>query len=226
MAKFGVGQAVTRVEDQALLVGGGRYTDDLSVPGMAHAYILRSPHANARILSVDADDAKAEAGVITVLTGADVAADGLGDMPCSIPMTNRDGTERGDTPHPILARDHVRHVGDPVAIVVADSLNQARDAAELIMVDYDDLPAATDTFEATLDGAPQVWEGIKNNVVFDWENGDKAGVGAAMAKAAHVTKLRVINNRVVANPMEPRACLAEYDADSGRSTLHTSTQGT
>src|SRR5262249_47168352 len=200
--KFGVGQAVRRLEDQALITGGGRYTDDFRFSNQAHAYILRSPHAHARIAAIDTSNALRARGVLAVLTGADVEADGLGLMPCMIPMTSRDGKPRYDTPRPVLATERVRHVGDPVARVVAKTLLEARDAAEKIEVEYEELPHAVDTYAAAQPGAPKVWEHIPNNIAFDWENGDRAGVEAALRGAHRVIKLRIVNNRVVANSME------------------------
>jgi carbon-monoxide dehydrogenase large subunit len=222
--KFGVGQAVRRLEDQVLVTGRGRFTDDVSIPGQAHAHILRSPHAHARIVAIDVGAAKRAPGVVAVLTGADVERDGLGLMPCMIPMTSRDGKPRYDTPRPILARERVRHVGDPVALVVAETLHQARDAAERIAVEYEELPHAVDTYGATQPGAPLVWDHVPDNIVFDWEKGDRAAVEAAIAKAHRVVKLRIVNNRVVANSMETRACVGDYDAASDVVTLHTSCQ--
>ena len=167
--KFGIGQAVTRVEDRRLLTGGGQYTDDVQVEGAARAYVLRSPYAHARIASIDVEAAKAAPGVHLVLTHADVAADGLGDLPCLVPLKNRDGSNRADTPRPVLADGVVRHVGDPVALIVADTLEQARDAAELVEVDYDDLPSVVDTKAALADAAPEVWDHIDGKVRFEWE---------------------------------------------------------
>ncbi len=223
--KFGVGQAVKRLEDQALITGGGRFTDDFSFPNQAYASILRSPHAHARIVRLDTRKAAKARGVLAVLTGADVEADGLGLMPCMIPMTSRDGKPRYDTPHPVLAKDRVRHIGDPVALVVAETLHEARDAVESIEVEYEELPHAVDTYAAAQPGAPMVWDHIPNNVAFDWEKGDRAGVEAALAKAYRVVKLRIVNNRVVVNSMEARACLGDYDAAKDRVTLYTSCQG-
>jgi len=222
--KFGVGQAVKRLEDRILVTGGGRYTDDVAIQGQAHAYILRSPHAHARIVSIDVGKAKSAKGVVAVLTGADVERDGLGLMPCMIPMNSRDGKPRFDTPRPILAKDRVRHVGDPVALVVAETLHQARDAAERIAMEYEELPHSVDTYAATQPGAPKVWDHVPNNVAFDWEKGDRAAVEAAMAGAHRVVKLRIVNNRVIVNSMEARACVAEYDAAKDRVTLYTSCQ--
>ena len=226
MGQFGIGQSVARIEDQRLLTGGGRYTDDVNIDGQAYAFILRSPVAHAKIKSIDTSAAKASAGVLLVLTGDDVAADDIDPMPCMVPIPNIDGSENCNTYRPILAQDRVRHVGQSVAVVIAETLYQARDAAELIEVDYDELPATTDTYKSTLDGAPQLYDEAPTNICFDWGHGDNDATEAAFAQAARVTTLELINNRVVVNAMEPRAALAEYDGASGRSTLYTSSQST
>ena len=226
MVKFGIGQAVSRVEDPRLLKGRGTYTADISLPGQAHGVVVRSPHAHAKFTRVDTATAAAAPGVLLVLTGADVASDGLGDIPCRAALKNRDGTPRADTPRPILARDRVRHVGDPVAFVVAESEQQARDAAELVNIDYQALPVAIDTVGATQPSAPQIWDHIAGNICFDWESGDRAAVESAFAKAAHVTRLDITNNRVVASAMEPRAAIGDYDTERDRLILHTPSQGT
>jgi carbon-monoxide dehydrogenase large subunit len=225
--KFGVGQPVKRFEDQTLITGRGRYTDDIELPEMAHAYVLRSPVAHANIKRIDAAAARALPGVLLILTGDDVAADGLGDLPCVVPLQNRDGSARHDTPRPALAVGKVRHVGQPVALVVAETLNQARDAAEVIVVDYDELPAVVDARAAIEPAAPQLFDDIPGNVVFDWDNdmGDFAATEAAFAKAARVTALEMVNNRVVVNALEPRNAIGDYDAATGRPVLHTATQG-
>lgn len=226
MTRFAIGQSLTRIEDAALLQGAGRYADDLHLAHAAHAAVLRSPHAHARIKRMATTAALSAPGVLAVLTGRDVAADRLGDMPCLVPVTNLDGTQRADTPRPILALERVRYVGDPVALVVAETLGQARDAAELIEVDYEALPCVVDTRAAIAPDAPLAWEGVKGNLCFDVGSGSKkAEVDMVFGKAAHVTRLELVNNRLVANPMEPRAALAEYDAATGRSTLHTPSQG-
>jgi carbon-monoxide dehydrogenase large subunit len=226
MPRFALGQSVARVEDAELVRGAARYTDDFELAGAAHACILRSPHAHANVLSIDTAAARAAPGVLAVLTAEEAAADGLGDIPCLVPVTNTDGTPRADTPRPVLAGKRVRHVGDPVALVVAKTLAQARDAAELIAVDYDPLAAAADTRSATQAGTPRVWDHIADNLCFDIGAGsDKAAVDAAIAGAAHLTRLELVNNRVIANPIEPRAALADYDPASGRSTLYTPSQG-
>ena len=226
MSKFALGQSVTRIEDAALVQGAGRYTDDIALAGAAHAYVLRSPYAHAAILGIDTAAARAAPGVLAVLSAADAEADGLGEIPCLIPVTNIDGTPRADTPRPVLAKTRVRHVGDPVALVVAETLEQAKDAAELIAIEYESLPAAVDTKGAVLPGAPLAWDHIAGNLCFDLGAGsDKAEVEAALARAAHITRLELVNNRVIANPIEPRAALADFDAASGRSTLYTPSQG-
>lgn len=225
MAKFGLSQPMRRIEDPRLLKGNGRYTDDISVPGQLHGILLRSPHAHARILSIDTADASALPGVHAVLTGQDWLDDGLGEIPCAIPLKNRDGSPRADTPRYGLAVGTVRHVGDPVAFIVADSIQAARDAAEAVMVDYDVLPATTELGKAREAGQPQVWDTAPNNVCFDWAAGDQAATDALFAQAAHVTKLTVVNNRIVVNSMEGRAALAEYDAAAQKFTLYAGTQG-
>jgi carbon-monoxide dehydrogenase large subunit len=225
--KFGIGQPVRRFEDLRLITGQGRYTDDVVLPNMAYAFVLRSPMGHANIKRVDAAAARKMPGVLFVGTGDDVRIDGLGDVPCSTPLTSRDGTPRHDTPRPILAQGKVRHVGQPVALVVAQTLAQARDAAEAIDVDYESLPAVTEAKDALAPGAPQLFDHVPGNLLFDWDNdaGDAKATEAAFAKAAHVVNLELINNRVVANSMEPRNAIAEYDPASGRSTLYTATQG-
>ena len=225
--KFGIGQPERRHEDLRLITGRGRYTDDISLPGMAHAAVLRSTVAHAQIRRVDAAAARRLPGVLLVATGEDVRADGLGDLPCVTPLVNRDGTPRHDTPRPVLAIGKVRHVGQPVALVVAESLAAARDAVEAIDVDYEPLPAVTEAKEAIATAAPQLFDNIPGNLVFDWDNdmGDAKATDAAFAQASHVVRLELVNNRVVVNSMEPRNAIADYDPDSGRSTLYTATQG-
>ncbi|WP_431304221.1 xanthine dehydrogenase family protein molybdopterin-binding subunit [Sediminicoccus sp. BL-A-41-H5] len=225
MAKFGLSQSVRRVEDPRLLLGHGRYTDDIALPGQVHGHVLRSPHAHAKIASVDATAARGMPGVLAVLTGADLLAMGVGELPCAIPMKNADGSDRANTLHMPLATDAVRHVGDPVAFIIAETQGQARDAAEAVEVDYEVLPSVTDLAVAHEVGEPQIWPGATNNTLFDWEVGDKAKTEALFAQAAHVTRLTVVNNRVVVASMEGRACAAQYDAASGHFTLHAGTQG-
>jgi len=226
MAKFGIGDSVRRLEDPRLLTGGGRYTDDtkLSSPA-ARAYVLRSPHAHADIRSIDTTAAKKAPGVLLVFTGADVETEGFGDVPCLVPLDNRDGTPRADTSRPMLAKGRVRHVGDPVALVVAETLEQAKDAAELIEIDYAPRPHTVDTWESAQPGAPLVHDHIPNNIVFDWAMGDQAATEAAFKKADKVVKLQIVNQRLVVNSMEPRGAICEYDPSDDRSTLWLSSQG-
>lgn len=225
MPKFGLSQSVRRVEDPRLLLGQGRYTDDIALENEVVGYVLRSPHAHAEIKEVDISAAAAMPGVLAVITGADLVAQGIGEVPCAIPLKNKDGTNRANTPRLPLATDRARHVGDPIAFIVAETQQQARDAAEAVLVDYELLPSATDLATAHLADQPQVWEGASNNICFDWEAGDKQMAEEIMGQAAHVTRLTVVNNRVIVASMEGRACAAEFDAVTGRYTIHAGTQG-
>ncbi len=225
MTKFGLAQPVRRVEDPRLLKGNGAYTDDITLPGTLAGVVLRSPHAAAVITAIDTAAARSLPGVRAVYTAADLAADGIGTLPCAAPVKNRDGSAMVMPPHPVLADGRVRHVGDPVAFIVADTSKQARDAAEAIAVEYDIQPSITDLATATDDGAPLVWPEAKRNIAFDWQIGDPAKTEALFREAAHVTRLTVVNNRIVVSSMEARAALAEFDAGSGRWTLRTNTQG-
>jgi aerobic carbon-monoxide dehydrogenase large subunit len=223
--KFGIGQPVPRTEDPRFLKGKGRYVADIQPANTAHGFVLRSPHAHAAIKSIDTSAAKAAPGVLLVLTGADVRAENIGALPCGAPPIAFGGPVKAFMAlHPVLPHDRVRFVGDPVAFVVAESLNEARDAAELIRVEYEVLPAIVATGEAAKPGAPLVWEGAPNNIWFAMERGNKATTDTAFAKAAHVVTLTILNNRLSANAMEPRTALAEHDAASARTTLYTSTQ--
>jgi aerobic carbon-monoxide dehydrogenase large subunit len=225
MAKFGLGQSVRRVEDQRFITGNGRYTDDINLPRQVYGYVLRSPEAHARIASIDVEAARSAPGVLAVITGAEIDATGGNQLPCMIPVKNRDGSDGILPLCPVLSADRVRHVGNPVAFVVAETVAEAKDAAELIEVDYESLPVVTDAVSAVGASQPLVHDNVKNNLAFDWEYGERAAVDEAFSKAAHVTKLRIINNRVVSNPMEPRAALAEWDEGSGRLTMHVGNQG-
>ena len=226
MAKFGVGDSVRRVEDPRLLTGGGRYTDDTKLSQPApRLYVLRSPHAHADVKKIDTTAARKAPGVLLIFTGEDVKKADFGDVPCLVPLENRDGTPRGETPRPMLAQGRVRHVGDPVALVVAETLEQAKDAAELIEVDYAARAHVVGTYEAAQPGAPLVHDHIKNNIVFDWHMGDGAATDAAFAKAHKVVTLRLVNQRLIVNSMEPRGAICEYDAKDDRSTLWVSSQG-
>jgi carbon-monoxide dehydrogenase large subunit len=225
MTQFGIGQPIRRVEDRRFITGHGSYLDDISRPRQVHAFMLRSPHAHARINSIDASAALSAPGVLAVLTGEDLARDGIGPIPCVSGVNNRDGSAAVLPPRPAIAHDRVRHVGDTVAMVVAETSAAARDAAELIAIDYEPLPAVVDTGEALQAGRPQVWDEAPGNLCFDWEVGDHAAVERAMAGARHRIALKLVNNRVVVNSMEPRGALGEYDAGEDSYTLWSSTQG-
>ncbi len=222
--KFAVGQSVRRVEDPRLLQGLGRYSDDVSLPRQASAVVVRSPHAHACIRALDAAAARTAPGVLAVLAGADLAADGLGNLPTDPGRKRRDGSPAFTTPRPALAHARVRHVGDPVALVVAETREQATDAAELVAIDYDPLPAVAATEEATRPGAPPVWAEAPDNVAFVWEAGARDAVARAFTGAAHVTRVDFVVTRVAAAPLEPRGAVGEYDRRTGRYTLHTGTQ--
>ena len=216
-----VGAAVRRKEDHRLLTGRGTYTDDINRPGQVYAYILRSPHAHAEIKGINTAKAKAAPGVVAVYTGADMQ---VGGLPCGWLIHSKDGSPMAEPPHPVLAQGKVRHIGDPVAVVIAETRARAKDAAELIAVDYKALPAVVSAEEALKPGAPQLHEQAKGNLCYDWHLGDKAAVDAAFAKAAHVTRLDIVNNRLVPNAMEPRAAIGEYDRATGEYTLYTTSQ--
>ncbi|MDA0785288.1 MAG: xanthine dehydrogenase family protein molybdopterin-binding subunit [Proteobacteria bacterium] len=223
MTGTGIGASVKRVEDQRFLTGNGNYTDDINRPGQSHAWILRSPHAHATITSVDISKAEKADGVIAIFTGADMAADGVGGLPCGWHIHNKDGSPMLEPGHPPLAHEKVRHVGDQVAIVIAATHDAARDAAELIEVDYGVLPAVIN-MDAALAGGTLVHDDVPNNRCFDWEIGDKNAVEAAFAAADHVVSIDLVNNRLIPNAMEPRAAISEFDRSSGQYTLHTTTQ--
>jgi aerobic carbon-monoxide dehydrogenase large subunit len=225
MTKFGLAQSVRRVEDPRLLIGNGRYTDDIVLPGMLHGIVLRSPHAAAKITRIDTAAAASLPGVKAIYTAADLTADGIAPMPCAAPVQNRDGSDMANPPHPALVGDAVRFAGDAVAFVVAETAAAARDAAELIAVDYQVEQAIIDLAAAIEPGAALVWPDVAKNIVFDWGLGDEAATDALFAKAAHVTRLTVVNNRVIVASMEGRASIADYDTDSGRWTLYANTQG-
>jgi len=222
--KFAIGQSVRRVEDPRLLRGFGRYSDDVSLPHQAYAAVVRSPHAHAAIRSIDTSAARKASGVLAVLTGADLAADKLGDLPTDKTRKRRDGSAAFATPRPALVRDRARHVGDPVALVVAETPEQAVDAADLVAVDYEPLPAVAATADAARPGAPTVWAEAPDNVAFVWEAGNKDAVARAFAGAAHVTHLDFVVSRVAAAPLEPRGAVGEWDRRTGRYTLHTGIQ--
>lgn len=224
--KFGTGQSVRRTEDARFITGHGQYTDDISLPGEAHAYVLRSPHAHAKVLSVDPAGAKTMPGVVAVLTFEDLEKMGAGRMPCLAPLKGKGGANFKESPMPLLADKSVTFVGQPVALVVAETLAQARDASEQIAVDYEQLPAAGTVEAAMRPSAPQIWPSAPGNLVLDWDDGDKANTDAAFASAAHVVSVHVEQNRVSSNPMETRAAVGSYDPKEQSYLLQTSGQGT
>ncbi|MGH6939225.1 xanthine dehydrogenase family protein molybdopterin-binding subunit [Hypericibacter sp.] len=224
MADTGIGASVKRKEDFRFLTGQGHYTDDINKHGQAYAYFLRSPHAHAKITKVDTAAAAKMPGVVAIFTGADVAADKIGGLICGWTVTDRFGKPHKAPPHPILANDKVRYVGDHVAVVIAESIAQAKDAAEKIDVDYEELPAVVDTATAMEPKAAQLHADVPNNLCYDWELGDKAAVDAAFAKAAHISKLDLVNNRLIPNAMEPRAAIGEYDGGTGSYTCYSTSQ--
>ncbi|HSF07468.1 MAG TPA: xanthine dehydrogenase family protein molybdopterin-binding subunit, partial [Methylomirabilota bacterium] len=223
MTRFGIGQPVRRVEDQRLVTGRGRYVDDITLPRQAYGAVVLSPHPHARIRHIDVSRARHAAGVLAVLTGADVAADGLGGLPPLFMPEDRGGPKGHRTFRPILVADRVRHVGDRVAFVVAETVAQARDAAELVEVDYEPRPAVVHVDDAVADGAVQVWDDAPGNVCVELRMGDPEATAAAFARARHVVSLRLENNRISANALEPRCAIGAWDPD-GSALLYTSTQ--
>jgi aerobic carbon-monoxide dehydrogenase large subunit len=223
LAKFGIGQPVPRSEDPKLVRGEGRFTDDVSLPGQAHAVMVRSRHAHGIIRGIDTAPARAMPGVLGVYTGADLAAAGYGTLKCIVAFNNRDGSPMRKPLRPALPTDKVRFVGDPIACVVAETLWQAKDTAEAVEADIEPLPAVADPEAAAQEGAPQLYPEAPGNVALDYHYGDSAAVAEAFSRAAHVTRLKLVNNRIVVNPMEPRAALAVYE--HGRFTLYVPTQG-
>src|SRR6201994_1902211 len=220
----GIGASVRRKEDLRFLSGKGNYTDDINRPGQVYAYIKRSDRPHARIDGIDAKAAAAAPGVVAVFTGADMAAENIGGLPCGWQIHNKDGSPMAEPPHPVLAVGKVRHVGDPVVVVIAETKQQAKDAAEQIAIDYQDLPAAASLRDAIAPGAALVHDDVPGNICYDWHIGDKAVVDAAFAKAAKVVKLDLLNNRLIPNAMEPRAALGDFDTSNGDFTLYTTSQ--
>jgi len=217
-----IGQSVKRKEDARFLTGTGQYTDDVALPNQTQAFFLRSPHAHATIRGIDVSKAKAAPGVVAVYTAADL--EGVNGLPCGWLITSVDGTPMKEPPHPVLAKGKVRYVGDPVALVVAETRDQAKDAAELIDVDYDVLPAVVNAVDALKPGAPQIHDEAPGNKCYTWSIGDKAGVDAAFAKAAHVTRLDLVNNRLIPNAIEPRAAVVTYNRADDAYTLYVTSQ--
>ncbi|MEE8332258.1 MAG: molybdopterin cofactor-binding domain-containing protein, partial [Alphaproteobacteria bacterium] len=228
-----IGDAVLRKEDRRLLTGHGAFSDDVALDGQAHAVMVRSPHAHARLKAIDTAGALAVPGVLAVLTGADALADGLRPIPHvttpstppDIMLENRDGSDHSATPHHALPADKARFVGEALVMVVADTLGAARDGAEQVHIDYEPLPAVTATSAALMDGAPVVWDHVRSNVCIDAAVGDRDATDAAFAAAAHVVKFETWIGRVTGVPMEPRAAVGEYDAATGRYTVHAGSGG-
>ncbi len=224
MGVEGIGASVVRKEDRRFITGRGRYTDDIALARTIHAVFVRSPHAHARIVRVDIGAAETAPGVVAVLTGAEFAADGIGGLICGWMIHSKDGTPMKAGAHPALAHDRVRHVGDQVAVVIAETRDQARDAAELVEVEYEILPAVTDPVKAIQPGAPTLHDVAPDNLIYDWTIGDEAAVNEAFARAAHVTRMELVNNRLSPNAMEPRSAIAQYDEAEEHYTLHTTSQ--
>lgn len=224
MENFRVGESVRREEDPRLLKGAGRFVADIALLGQTFAFVLRSPHAHATIRTMDTSSAKAAPGVLLVLTGEDESVRRLGLQTPRTPRKRRDGSDAFVCSQPHLARERVRYIGEPVAWVVAESLHQAKDAAELIEVDYEPLPAVTGTADAVAPNAPPVWENCPDNQAYFHQHGNRAAVEAAFAQAAHVTRHRLVISRVAPSSMEPRGCFAEYDASDDRYTIHCTVQ--
>ena len=222
--KFAIGQSVRRLEDPHLIQGLGRYSDDMSLPRQAYAMVVRSTHAHARIRGIDASAALKAPGVLAVLTGDDFAADGLGNLPTDGSRKRGDGTPAFKTPRPALIRERARHVGDPLALVVAETPAQAADGAAHVVVEYEPLPAVAGAAAATQPGAPAVWDEAPDNIAFVWEAGSRDAVARAFEQAAHVTRLDFVVTRVAAAPLEPRGAVGEFDRRSGRYTLYTGIQ--
>ncbi|AXS39197.1 xanthine dehydrogenase family protein molybdopterin-binding subunit [Breoghania sp. L-A4] len=224
MGAEGIGARVIRKEDKRFITGHGKYTDDMTLPRMAQAAFVRSPHAHAKVRSIDSEAALAMPGVEAVLTGADLAGDAIGNLICGWMIHSKDGTPMKMGAWSALAADVVRFVGQSVAVVIADTQAQARDAAEAVVVDWEVLPAVVTTAHALAPGAPQLHPEAEGNLIYDWEIGDETATDAAFQGAAHVTKLDLTNNRLIPNPMEPRAAVADYDVAEEHFTLWTTSQ--
>jgi len=224
MSATGIGAAVRRKEDHRFITGKGHYTDDINRPGQAYAYFIRSPHAHATIKSIDTKAASRLSGVAAIFTGADLTAAKISGHICGWTVTGSDGKPMKAAPGPALAHDKVRYVGDEVAVVIAETYAQAKDAAEKVVVEYALLPAVIDPKAAAKPDAPQIHDIAPNNTVYNWQLGDKAATDAAFAAAAHVTKVDIVNNRVVPAAIEPRAAIGEYDSGSDSFTLYTTSQ--
>ncbi len=221
-SETGIGAAVRRKEDARFITGMGRYTDDVNAAGQTWAVFVRSPHARAKIDGIDTRAAAAADGVVAVFTGADLDADDIGDLPCGWLVKSKDGSDMIVPPHPPLAVDQVNYVGEPYAVVIGETLEAAKNGAEAVVADFEELPAVADLASAA--SAQQIHQTVPNNQCYDWELGDQAATDAAFEKAHHVTAIDIVNNRLIPNAIEPRAALGEYDAAAGSYTLHTTSQ--
>ena len=225
MEKFGIGQPVTRVEDQRFTRGAGTFIDDVSLDNETVGVFVRSPHAHARIVEIDKDSVTGLPGILAVYTGEDLRADNIGDIPCGADVNNINGTPCVKPARPALAIDRVRHVGDAVALIVAETKQQALDAAEQLWIDYEPLDATVESENSLSADAPQIWDEAKNNQCFHWESGKQAETEAAFAAAEKTVELKLVNNRVIPTSMETRGAIATTDPDTGRMILHVSCQG-
>jgi carbon-monoxide dehydrogenase large subunit len=224
MGVEGIGASVVRKEDKRFITGKGRYVDDVKLVGMSYAHFVRSPHAHAKVKSIDSSEAMKMPGVIAVLTGSELVADKIGNLICGWAITSKDGTPMKMGAWPAMAPETVRFVGQAVAVVIAESKNQARDAAESVAVEYEELPVVADIAAAIALGAPQLHPEAPGNIIYDWHIGDEGATEAAFKSAANVVSLDLINNRLVPNAMEPRAAVADYDTAEEHYTLHTTSQ--
>ncbi|MCC0020199.1 MAG: xanthine dehydrogenase family protein molybdopterin-binding subunit [Nitratireductor sp.] len=224
MGVEGIGARVLRKEDKRFITGKGRYTDDFKMAGMHYAAFVRSPHAHAKIRGIDKSAAEAMPGVVGVLDGKQLTGDGIGNLICGWMIHSKDGSPMNMGAWSAIATEHVRYVGDAAAVVVADTLENARAAAEAVVIDYEELPHVIRAVDALKDGAPQLHPEAKGNLIYDWEIGEKDATEQAIAGAAHVTEMEIVNNRLSPNPMEPRAALANYDEADDHFTLYTTSQ--
>src|ERR1700741_1673702 len=224
MGVEGIGASVVRKEDKRFITGKGRYVDDIKLVGMTFAHFIRSPHAHARVKSIDTSEAMKMPGVVAVLNGQQLVDDKVGNLICGWAITSKDGSPMRMGAWPAMAPETVRFVGQAVAVVIAETKNQARDAAEAVVVTYEELPAVPDIKAAIKPGAPQLHPEAPGNIIYDWVIGDEAAVKDAFSKAANVERLELTNNRLVPNAMEPRAAVDEYNEAEEHYTLYTTSQ--
>jgi len=220
----GIGASVLRKEDRRFLAGRGTYVADIKRPDMTFGVFVRSPHAHARIKAIDLTAALVLPGVVAVLTGDDLKRDGVGGIPCGWCVTGKGGVPMKEPSHPALAHGKVRHVGDAVAFVVADTIANARDAAAAVAIEYEVLPAVASVLSALKVGAPVIFDEIPDNICYEWDLGDREATEAAFKNADHVARVKLINNRLVGNPMEPRAAIGDYNQATAQHTLWTTSQ--